>query len=147
MYGVSRMSWVAPGQHDWPYPGAGKTGPGLQRHVIAECDGGASMTDPLAAAVERLDRAVQAVPATVVSALNGWRLVNPEHDPGDPDSQETYSLPEWLIRASVRAGRAEAMASAAFEAVKALAAIQPGLDPQEVVALIERRVDTALFTQ
>ncbi|AHH96483.1 hypothetical protein GCM10010174_75130 [Kutzneria viridogrisea] len=102
------------------------------------------MDEELAHAVERLDRAVQAVPATVVSALNGWRLVNPEHDPDDPTSQETYSLPQWLVSASMRAGRAEAMAAAALEAVKALAAIQPGLDPQQVAALIERRVDTAL---
>ena len=98
----------------------------------------------VAAAVAGLDESVQALPATMISALNGWRLVNPEHDPSDPTSQETYSFPEWLVRSSVRAGRAEAMATAALEAVKALAAVQPGLDPDRVLELIERRVDAAI---
>jgi hypothetical protein len=62
----------------------------------------------VATAVAGLDESLQALPATMISALNGWRLVNPEHDPSDPTSQETYSFPEWLVRSSVRAGRAEA---------------------------------------
>ena len=98
----------------------------------------------VAAAVQGLDESLQALPVTMISALNGWRLVNPEHDPSDPASHETYSFPEWLVRSSVRAGRAEAMATAALEAVKALAAIQPGLDPDRVLELIERRVDAAI---
>lgn len=98
----------------------------------------------VSAVVEDLDDRVRALPVTMISALNGWRLVNPEHDPDDPASPETYSFPEWLVLAGVRASRAEAMATAALEAVKALAAMQPGLDPKEVAAFIERRVDSAL---
>jgi hypothetical protein len=99
----------------------------------------------VAAAVAGLDESLQALPATMISALNGWRLVNPEHDPSDPTSQETYSFPEWLVRSGMlRAGRAEAMAIAALEAVRTLAAVQPGLDPERVLELIERRVDAAI---
>jgi hypothetical protein len=36
------------------------------------------------------------------------------------------------------------MATAALEAVKALAAVRPGLDPERVLELIERRVDAAI---
>jgi hypothetical protein len=107
-------------------------------------EGGQMASQDVAAAVQGLDESLQALPATMISALNGWRLINPEHDPSDPTSQETYSFPEWLVRSSVRAGRAEAMATAALEAVKALAAVRPGLDPEQVLELIERRVDAAI---
>ena len=119
------------------------TMPGGTGHKKGE-KGRRMASQDVADAVKGLDESLQALPATMISALNGWRLVNPEHDPSDPTSQETYSFPEWLVRSSVRAGRAEAMATAALEAVKALAAVQPGLDPERVLELIERRVDAAI---